>query len=223
VILIWTGDNEFGMAEKLAELKQELQQEWFYFNFQSFSWSDPTFDLRKALGSAQMIPFVDSKRLIVIENCALSSYSQPTASQAKLLESFKDPQPNILILIARGMDRRLKHCKALLAQGRHEEFKLPSDWNFNAILAEVERQAKQMNLSLSDEIIRYLAEAIGDNYRRIHTELAKIKLLDPLTLEAVQASVDCQTQTGWQLAEAVRQGDGDRLVEILGRVLKLQP
>jgi DNA polymerase III subunit delta len=223
VILIWTGDNEFAMAERLAALKQTLQQEWLTFNFQSFSWTDSTFDLRKALGSAQMIPFVDSKRLIVIENCALSSYSQPTTSQAKLLETFKDPQPNILVLIARGIDRRLKHCKALLAQGQHQEFKLPSDWNFNAILTEVERQAKQMSLSLSDDVIRYLAEAIGGNYRRIHTELDKIKLLDPLTLEAVQAAVDCHTQTGWQLAEAVRQGEGVRLVEILDVLLVTEP
>ena len=218
-ILLWVGENDYGIAQQLEALKRKLQPDWIAFNYHAFS----PFALTDALAAARTPPVMDKCKVIVVKTCNFSQVMQFGERQWEALQSIDQfPNSTTFVFIAASIDRRLKIVKHLLKSATLKEFPLISPWRTDLIAGVIAAQAKAMQISLDRECVNYLAEAIGNDQTRAAAELKKLQVYAQgkrLTLAAVQALVPCRTQTSLQLAEAIRKGDAARTLNLLDALL----
>jgi DNA polymerase III subunit delta len=80
-------------------------------------------------------------------------------------------------------------------------------------------------VNLTAEAIELLTISVGNNTRQLHTELEKLSIFSagrqqPLTVEEVGNLVAITTQNSLQLAEALRQGEVDRALDLINSLLQ---
>ncbi len=218
-ILLWVGENDYGIAQQLQALKRKLHPDWVAFNYHTFS----PVALTDALAAARTPPVMDKHKVIVVKNCNFSQVIQFGERQWQEFQSLAQvPDSTTFVFTAASIDRRLKIVKHLLKFATIKEFPLISPWRTDLIAGVIAAQAKAMQLSLDRECVNYLAEAIGNDQTRAASELKKLQVYSQskrLVMAEVQALVPCRTQTSLQLAEAIRKGDADQTLNLLDALL----
>jgi len=215
-IQILVGDDTYAINQQIVSWKRALDPTWQAFNFHRFTADQ----LREAITTARTPPLGDVQRVVVVECC---QFNQCGEVQLELLQSASQlPQTTVLILTAASIDKRLKVVKHLLKYGTLQELMLIPPWRTDLIREVIACQARAFNLTLSKEVLLYLAEAIGNDTARITAELSKLATYlrdSPLSKRDVRQLVPCQTQTNLQLAEAMRQGDMAQTLRLLNELL----
>ncbi|MGG6262928.1 DNA polymerase III subunit delta [Leptolyngbya sp. AN10] len=219
-ILTLLGDDSHGIAQFVKALKAKLKPEFEAFNFHTYA----PCELTSALTEARTPPMGDFLRIIVIENCLLSSAQQFNDDQVEQLEIIQQiPSSTTLVFIANSIDKRLKAAKLLIKHGKIQEFKLVDPWKANNINQSIRKEADRLQIQLSPEQFDYLTTAVGNNTARAYQQLLKLKLYSEgssLTMEALRSLVPCQTQTSLQLADAIRQGKSGEVAILLDCLLQ---
>jgi DNA polymerase III subunit delta len=213
-VLLFIGEDEYGISQQLAALKRQLDPNWLTFNYHTFS---PT-QLDEALNAARTPAVADRLKVVVVKDCNFNSVGQFGEQQFELLQCLPHLPPDTnLVFTAASLDKRLKIAKFLLKHGQLKEYPLLPPWRTDLIAQSIAARAKTMKLSLSKPVVTYLALAIGNDSARVASELSKLTVYaqgKSLSQSEVEALVPCYTQTSFQLAEAVRCGDSTRVVQL---------
>lgn len=217
MITLLIGDDQYAIQKKLTSFKSALAPAWTSFNYHRF----PQSSLSDAIECALTLPFGTSKaKLIVVEDCNFKQFDDKMLKTLTLLPQI--PVNSHLVFVAPSIDKRLKVSKFLISQGKLLEFMLIPPWRTDLIVQSISTQAKEEKLLLDNNIVDYLAQAIGNDSARAGSELQKLAIYGEgrhLTNAEVQALVPSQTQNSLQLAEAIRENDCTKVMTLLNELL----
>ena len=203
MILILVGDDRHGIEKEINKYKHQIPQQWQTLNYKRYGCEQ----LSEAIMDAVSISFGDCQKVVVIENCNFREFGE---SGLELLQPIaKLPESTHLIFTASSIDRRLKVSKFLLERGKVVEHKLIPPWREDLLLLAVETDARDIELKLTKDAVRYLANAIGNDSERRLKELEKLGMYagdSKLNTSQVANYVPINTQTSLQLDAAIKAG-----------------
>jgi DNA polymerase-3 subunit delta len=129
-----------------------------------------------ALGDAEQLPMISSRRVIKITNVKVSS----TVSKDNLKEEDEDilksylsrpSETSVVIFIADEFDKRRRISKLLLNYCVAVEFSELSD---NELLNWAKSKLSEINVEADEKALRHLVGLVGNNVRRLTNELEKL-------------------------------------------------
>lgn len=162
------GDEFWGKERFIEALRKTVVDPGMEdFNFDQLSASD----IRgiQVADKAAMLPMMTDRRLIVITDCVKWGEKDINAISAYL------KQPNestILVLDAEGVDKRRKlfqHKKTT----EYLEFLRPKPWELERYIQDIVRER---GLKLVGDAVALVAEMVGDDIAKVHSELDKLAL-----------------------------------------------
>ncbi|HAZ48780.1 MAG TPA: DNA polymerase III subunit delta [Cyanobacteria bacterium UBA11369] len=218
MISLLVGDDVYAISKKLSEFKTSLDPTWINFNYHRFNAEalEEAIDcaLTRALGRGRA-------KLVVVEDCNFKQFTEETLKILQLISQVTEQTH--LVFVASGIDKRLKVAKFLLSQGKLFEFDLIPPWRTDLIAKAIGTLCRGMGLSLDRNIIEYLAGAIGNDSARVEAELHKLASYSnggKLSVEEVRSLVPSTTQNSLQLAEAIRESNLTKAVNLLQELLE---
>ncbi|QUY43063.1 DNA polymerase III subunit delta [Acaryochloris marina] len=231
VYLFW-GEDTYRLSKAVQDLHQAvLDPDWQSFNLDKIdvsSGSDSTASVMQGLNQAMTPPFGLGQRLVWLTNPLVGA-------TADLLPEFERTLPalpstsHLLLTQTTKPDGRSKLTKLLQKQAQVTEFALIPPWKTAQILQMVKRAVHDLDVPLTQAAGEQLAEAVGNDTRRLYGELEKLKLYSlsssaqnkRIGLEIVQHLVSSTTQNSLQLAETIRQGQTDQALGLVAELLNL--
>jgi DNA polymerase-3 subunit delta len=223
-IYVYWGEDDFRMNQAVQQLRdQVLAADWVAFNYEKIT-ADSAEAVIAGLNQAMTPPFGMGERLVWLADTTICQDCPDT-----LLEELQRTLPaipensHLLLTTPKKPDGRSKVTKLLQKHGRIEEFSLIPPWKTDELLKRVRQVAQAVEVDLSQDAVTLIAESIGNDTRRLWSELEKLKLYEtttskPLDTEIVSRLVVANTQSSFQLANAIRQGN---IPEALGLVTDL--
>ncbi|BFM40646.1 DNA polymerase III subunit delta [Synechocystis sp. LKSZ1] len=224
-VYFYWGEDDFTLKQAVKQLqKRVLDPQWQAFNFEKIpgELEDAT---RQALTQALTPPFGAGDRLVwVVESTLGQHCSEALLERLALTLPQIPPQCHLLFTSSKKPDGRLKATKLLQTQAQVREFSLIPPWKSDELVAQITGIAEDLGLPLTHAVANFLAEALGNNTRQIWNELEKLKLLassdcQPLTVEQVRPLIHSSTQSSLQLAEALRQGNSAKALQLVADLL----
>jgi len=224
-IHFYWGNDEFSLSQAVDQLRSQVVDEaWQDFNFTKISALSDS-QIIEGLTIAMTSPFGNGGRLTWLVDCPIGKKCGD-----ELLSHFDRCLPNLpkeshlLLTHPEKPDSRLKITKLLQKYGEIREFSLVPPWQQEAIVEMVDQAVRAAQLPLSREGVEFLAEAIGNDRWRLAQELEKIKLWlgeesQPPTVAELAQLVPSTAHNSLQLGQAIRSGDVNRALGLLGEVL----
>ncbi|MEO0408424.1 MAG: DNA polymerase III subunit delta [Cyanobacteria bacterium P01_A01_bin.135] len=217
------GDDDYSLSQAVQKLcQQALDPAWASINQDKYTADS---DAMMALAQAMTPPFGAGQRLVWLAGTGLGQQC-PKPVLAELQRTLPNvPETTVLLLTATPKpDGRLKSTKLLQQHAQVREFATIAPWKTDQLIRQVEQAAAARQLPLGPKVAELLAEAVGNDTRQLHSELAKLQLYtqgQTVTAEAVAQLVNTYTQSSLKLAAAIRQGDTatalTQLQELLNR------
>jgi DNA polymerase-3 subunit delta len=224
VYFFW-GEDDFTLNQAIKQLQQRvLDPAWIAFNFEKIAGDDPE-ATEQALNQAMTLPFGFGDRLVWVEESNLGQQcTDPLLARLKATFPVIPSQNHLLFSSSKKPDGRLKSTKLLQEQGQMREFSLISLWRTDELVGQIQAIARDLSLSLTPQAEAFLAEALGNNTRQIWNELLKLQLFKgeqtkPLDIDEISQLINASTQNSLQLAEAIRQGKGEKALRLVAELL----
>jgi DNA polymerase III subunit delta len=225
-ILLYWGDDEFALNQALKDLQQQTVDEaWASFNYEKIT-GDKAEAAIEALNQAMTPPFGAGKRLVWLADTSMFNHSNDSllAELERTIPAVPDTSV-LVITCGNKPDGRSKITKFIQKHATTKEFALVSAWKGAEIEQQVRQVAKEKQVNMTGEAIELLAISVGNNTRQLHSELEKLSIYSsgrqqPLTVEEVGNLVAISTQNSLQLAEALRQGEVDRALDLINSLLQ---
>ena len=224
-VYFYWGEDEFSLKQAVKQLqKRVLDPQWQAFNFEKIP-GELEDASRQALTQALTPPFGAGDRLVwVVESTLGQHCSEALLEKLALTLPQIPPQCHLLFTSSKKPDGRLKASKLLQAQSQVREFSLIPPWKSDELVAQIAAIAQDLNLQLTSPAALFLAEALGNNTRQIWNELEKLKLLtasasQALAIEQIRPLINPSNQNSLQLAEALRQGDSVKALQLVADLL----
>lgn len=208
--LFYYGTDSYQVEQAVASAVEiAARGDWGQLNLSRLDGADPDV-LRTAYNHLSTPALGSGQRVVVVMNpgCFTGKVSQPVIEA--LDQVLARAGDGLLIFGLHGTpDKRLKPVKRVLSVAQAQVFDQIAPWETERLLKHVRTQAAQMDLRIDGTTARVLADAVGNDTRRLVAELTKLKVLgsEPLTPELVQGLVDCQTQSALQIADSLRRGN----------------
>ncbi len=220
VYLFW-GEDGYRRDQAAIQLRERVvAPAWSDFNFQRFG-TDALID---ALNLAVTLPFGSGGRLVVVEEAQVfSQCPEGVATELARTLSCIPPTNHLLFTLTSKPDGRLKSSKLVSKLAEVREFSLIAPWQEAKLKAQVSEMAEAHGLRLSSPLVQLLAEAVGNDTRRLDSELTKLALYAescPLDAEAVSALVSASASTSFALAGLVLAGRSSGAVAIIDELLR---
>lgn len=195
------------------------------FNENEFSLNSPD-QLPTALAAADQLPMMAAKRVVRISDVRITA----TGSRDSLKEDYEgmltsyldNPSPDSVVLfIADDFDKRRKAAKLLADKAVAVEFKALDD---EEALHWTKGRIKDSGFSYDDEAARLLVSMVGDDIRRLASEIEKVCtsiLPDRLiTVEAVERLVtNSRELSNFELSDHLISKNRRKALEILTKIL----
>ncbi|MBW4622205.1 MAG: DNA polymerase III subunit delta [Cyanosarcina radialis HA8281-LM2] len=211
-IYLYWGEDDFAMAKAIESIRHSVvDANWASFNYDKIA-GDRSESIIQALDLAMTPPFGLGSRLVwLVDTTVTQQCSEELLAQ---LESALPaiPESSVLLLTSRSKpDGRLKSTKLLQKSALVEEFALIPPWKTEELVQRVRQASGKMKLRLTNDAVELLAESVGNDTRRLFSELEKLQLYAGSSSPALNASavanlVACNTQNSLQLATAIREG-----------------
>lgn len=230
--LFW-GNDEFRLQQAVQSLVDRVvDPAWKSFNYDRVegSASGAVETLIQGLNQARTPAFGAGDRLVWLTNPPLGG--QDTVEFREELERTLPalPETTHLLLTYEGKpDGRSKVTKFLQEHAQVKEFTQAPPWKTDAIRQTVQQTAQQLNVKLTEEATRLLADAVGNDTRQLIGELEKLKLYAShdasgkastlVDAAQVEALVSTTQQNALMLADTVRQGLTERALSLVGDLL----
>ena len=199
------------MRRAIAALyERAVDPAWASFNYEKID-SDRADPVAEALGQILTPPFGAGQRLVWLADTTLGQRcSEETLGQ--LERTFpKIPDSNVLLMTAKGKpDGRGKFAKFLQKQAEIREFSPVSPWKIEALVRQVKDVAGELQIAIAPAAAEALAEAVGNDTRRLYGELEKLQLFAgdrAIAAADVDALVFATTQNSLELAKAMLHGN----------------
>ena len=216
--LIW-GDDSAARDRAVAVLiKQLVDPNWSSLNLSRLD-GGTTGQAEQALEEARTPPLASGDRLVILQRSPFCN-TCPT-ELADRFEAALDLIPNqshlVLINLAKpdGRLRTTKTLKKRIKQGLdHEQsFSLPAAWDNRGQCDLVERTAEELGLSIDNEAIDALVEAIGTDSTRLESELGKLSLrTTTITGDLVLQLVSGRTTNALAVGDALLNGNAGEAI-----------
>ena len=225
VYLFW-GEDDFAIAQAVGELQQKvLDPNWLQFNYHLLP-GDRSETIIEGLNQAMTPVFGIGERMVWLSDI---NFCQQKPAQ-DLLEELErtiiaiPETSHLLLTTANKPDGRLNSTKLLRKHAQVREFSPIPPWKTELIAERVAEVARTIELKLTSEAIALLVESIGNNTRQLWNELEKLKIYwgdnqQALDRDTVAELVLCNTQNSLQLAEAIRDGNTERALGLVGDLL----
>jgi DNA polymerase-3 subunit delta len=220
-LYLYWGDDDFAIAQAAKSLQEKvLDPHWLQFNYDKI----PPYQNDGAIAAFNQVmtpAFGLGDRLVWLEETTLCQQCHED-----LLKELQRTLPHIpdsghlLLTTSKKPDGRLKSTKLIEKYAQVKEFSLIPPWKTEEIFQKVKQQAEAMEVKLTPKALQLLADSVGNQTRQLWQELEKLRLYgsggkSPLDVDAVAALVNVNTQNSLQLAAAIRDGDGDRSLELV--------
>jgi DNA polymerase-3 subunit delta len=221
IYLFW-GEDDFAIAQAVISLRQTvLDPNWASFNYDKIM-ADRADAVLEGLDRALTPPFGTGSRFVWLANTTVTQQCPPELLAE--LERTLPVIPNTTVLLltsSKKPDNRLKSTKLLVNSAKEvREFSPIPPWNEQELAQRVRQVAGLLGVKLTPMAIELLASSIGSDTRQLYSELEKLLLFagnrsQPLGPEEVAALVHCHAQNTFQLADAIREGNTDKALELL--------
>ena len=170
------------------------------------------------LGSARTLPFLASRRVVLVRGIE----ELPREQQEELLAYLNDPSPtSCLVLTGRRLDLRTRLAAALQKKGILLRFdRLEADSLKESLLA----AAKEQGVRLQPEAISLLMALVGDDFRQLMYSVEKIALFvgerEEISAKDIEALVgETRVRSIFQLTDAVSGRNLDVALRCLASLL----
>jgi DNA polymerase-3 subunit delta len=219
------GEDDFTMAQAIQELRdQVLDPNWLQFNYHKLIGEDSKIAI-DALNQAMTPPFGLGGRLVWLSETNLTQQCPETllSELQRTLPVIPD-NSHLLITSAKKPDSRLKSTKLLQKYAKVQDYSPIPPWKTEELTQQVQKLAQKMELKLTPGALTLLAESIGNNTRQLWSELEKLKLYrgnnsNPLTEKEVISLINPTAQNSLQLAQAIRDGDTGKALNLLTELI----
>ncbi len=221
-VYFYWGDDSYRLEQATQHLRETiLDPAWTAFNFDRL----PPESTMTGLNQAMTPPLGLGDRLVWLEETKVTQQC-PDELWIELNRTLQHlPETTHLLLTSSYKpDGRLKSTKLLKQVAKVTEFNRLPPWDSDKILRQVKEQAAQMRLKLTPEAAKAVAEAVGNDSRKLVMELEKLMVMisdqaQPLSLETIHQLVPASAYNSFQLAGSLKQGNLDRSLDILTHLL----
>lgn len=205
MIYFLTGENWYGREQALKTLVNRTGEQPEYLDVEQLTKEG----LRELLGAQTLFA---QRRCVV-----LRQPSENKAAWEALEEIVADiPDDVVLIITEEKPDKRTKTYKALQKQATVKDFPnwterdagLATEWLLN--------EAKKRDVKLKTKEARLVVQRIGANQGRLAGALEKLSLMDDITVEAVEASIESYViDSAFVLLETALRGETGRVQQLI--------
>ncbi len=222
-LYFYWGEDSYQLQQAVNQLRDRvLDPDWIAFNYDRFP-ADATI---AGLNQAMTPPMGAGDRFVWLQETTLVQQC-PDPIWQELERTLKAlPETTHLLLTLTGKpDGRLKSTKRIKQTATVKEFSLLPPWDTDGILKQVKAAASEQKLNLSDQAAELLAEAVGNDSRKLNMELEKLALLqgdqsgEAITPIMVQQLVPASAYNSFQLAGSLLKRDLNRALDILTHLL----
>ncbi|MCS6813899.1 MAG: DNA polymerase III subunit delta [Cyanobacteria bacterium] len=224
-IYVYWGEDEYALHRAVKELRDRtLDPAWASFNDDKF-FPEQADAIIQALNQAMTPPFGSGGRFIWLVNTPLLQQCPPEVLTELERTLPQIPDHTVLLLTSSSKpDARLKSTKLLQRYAQIEEFSPIPSWKTEQLVQRVKQVAMSMGINLTSDSTEFIAEAIGNDTRRLYSELEKLQCFAgecqaPLELDVVSQLITVTTQTSFKLAAAIRQGNTAEALELVADLL----
>lgn len=205
------GEDDFAMAQAVTKLEQKvLDPNWLQFNYHKLPGDRPE-TIQEGLSQTMTPVFGSGGRLVWLQNTNIFQQCSP-----ELLTELERTLPvipttsHLLFTSSKKPDRRLKSTKLAKQFITEKQFSLISPWKTEELQNRVRQFARELDLKVTPQAIKLLAESVGNNTRQLWNELEKLSIYSHQTIDhnLVASLVICNTQNSLKLATALQKGEG---------------
>lgn len=220
VYLYW-GEDEYRLTQAVQALRDRvLDPNWVGFNYDKIAPELPDATIQ-ALNQAMTPSFGAGERLVwLTEATLLQRCSEALSVELERTLPVLPSTSHLLLTTQTKPDGRSKIIKLLQKFAQVREFSPIAPWKTEQLVQAVRQAAQRVGLSLTPEAIELLAESVGNDTRRLWSELEKLQLFagtskGKLQAQTVASLVTVATQSSLQLADAIRRGDSQRTLALI--------
>lgn len=215
-MLIWlTGNDLYKCDRVVAEHKNKLDPSWQAFNFHRYGVEE----LEIVAAEANTMPFGSPTKVLVVQG-------DLKADHEPYIKRLVDVPDYCVVILRVALDARTKVGKLVKSKAKVLEHNLPSIWKSGALARYIQQEATDLELRLSPPVADYLAEAIGEDSYRIHSELEKLSVSRHWThggnsppLSWVQQLVPNLNHNAIALANAIRYHNHAEVLSLTSELL----
>lgn len=223
VYLYW-GEDDYRLAQAVQTLRDRvLDPIWSSFNYDKIETEQPDAVIQ-GLNQAMTPSFGTGGRLVWFANTTLvQRCSEPLLEELERSLAALPATSHLLLTTEHKPDGRSKVTKLLQKHAEIQEFSAIPPWKTEQLLDRVQQAAQQVGVKLTANSSELLAESVGNDTRRLFTELEKLRLFtaaEVIEVETVAALVPVTTQNSLQLAEAIRRGDAERSLSLIAELTR---
>jgi DNA polymerase III subunit delta len=219
------GEDEYRLTQAVQELRDRtLDSAWLSFNFDKIGPEQPDAIVR-GLNQVMTLPFGSGGRLVWLVNTTLGQRCpEEVLNELERTLPYLPGLCHLLLTSSAKPDGRSKAVKLLQKYGEVKEFSQIPAWKTDELSQAVKQVARQVGVKLTPEAVELLVSAVGNDTRQLHNELEKLRLYGNksmgLTAADVALLVTTTTQNSLQLAEAIRQADTSRALQLVGDLIQ---
>jgi len=218
MIVTLTGPNHYLLRRRLDELVSGFLKEHGDLAVEKIDAEDAA--LQAILDAVQSLPFLASRKLVVVRN---GGSSKDISGQIEQIISSAGDTTDI-IFYEPAPDKRSSYFKVLKSKTQFEEF---SDLDARGLAKWLSAEAKKQGGQLNQADAAYLVERVGTNQRQLANELDKLITYDS---KITRANIGLLTEKTPQskvfdLLDAAFAGDKERALELYEdqRAQKVEP
>lgn len=196
MITLLTGDNSFEISEALRSLVSA-------FDGRAEKIDGTSLELKNLPDLLMGSTLFAEKRLVIIRDL-----SQNSGVWDKLPEWLSRLSDDIhLVLVDEKPDKRKVAYKELKKIAEVKEFVAWGDRDRSLAENWVEKRAKSLNITLDKKLAHQIVERVGLDQWQLAQALEKLSLLDEITTEAINATIDASpSENVFQLFETALEG-----------------
>lgn len=205
MIYFLTGENWYGREQALKALVTRIEATPEYLDTEKLTVEG----LRESLNTQTL--FAEARCIVL---------KQPSENKAvwEALEQIATDVPDdvTLIVIEDKPDKRTKTYKALHKQATTKDFPNWTERDAGFATEWLLNEAKQCDIPLKTKEARLVVQRIGADQGRLAGALEKLGLMDEITPEAIEASIESYAVDNvFILLETALRGETDRVQEII--------
>ena len=213
------------MSRAVKALRESvLDPAWASFNFDKILPDRPDAVLA-GLNQAMTPPFGSGSRFVWLVDTTITQHcsSELLTELERTLPQI--PESSVLLLTSRNKpDGRLKSTKLLKKTAAVREFSPIPPWKTELLERQIKEVAAELEVKLTRPAVQLLAESAGNDTRLVYEELTKLKLYamgsnEPIDGSAIAVLVQSNTQNSLKLAEAIREGQTSRALELIADLI----
>ena len=182
--------------------------------------------VQHALGAAEQLPMVSSRRVVKIVDVIVSATATKDNlkedDEASLIAYLTRPaETSVVIFVAGELDKRRKIAKLLLEKTTAIEF---AEFKDDEMLAWAKTKLKEFGSEADDRALRHLVGLVGNNVRRLLNELKKLSVAAlpdaRITYKLVEALVPNSREiSNFDLTDSLLANNKTRALQILKKIL----